>query len=108
MLHQKQPLKVVQEYAMNDMTTKQNRINIYCDKQTHKLLDKAAAHSHISLSEFVLTHARASAEQIVQAQESINLTEKDFQAFLAALDTPLEPNAALYLAFQRHAEQVIR
>jgi len=30
----------------------------------------------------------------------------DFKAFLAALDGPVEPNAALARAFDRHAEQV--
>ena len=59
-----------------------------------------------SVSDFVLSHALACAEEVVQANESITLTAMDFKAFLAALDGPVEPNAALAGAFDRHAEQV--
>lgn len=93
---------------MNTTTSKTHRLSIACDAQTRQLLDKAAAYAHLSVSEFVLAQARASAEQIVQAHESITLTQADFQAFLAALDEPSEPNAALARAFQRHAEQAVR
>lgn len=93
---------------MNTITSKESRLSIRCDSRTRQLLDKAAAFTHVSVSEFVLAHARASAEQIVQAHESITLTPVDFQAFLAALDAPAEPTVALDRAFQRHAEQVAR
>lgn len=93
---------------MNSETTKESRLNIRCDLRTRQLLDKAAAYTHVSVSEFVLSHALASAEQVVQAQESITLTPADFQAFLAAIETPVEPNEALSSAFERHARQVRR
>ena len=93
---------------MNTVTTKENRLHIRCDARTRQLLDKAAAYVHVSVSEFVLSRALASAEQIVQSHESITLTEADFQAFLAALDAPVKPNAALNRAFERHDEQVTR
>jgi uncharacterized protein (DUF1778 family) len=89
---------------MNSKTTRESRFDIRCDLRTRQLLDKAAAYAHVSVSEFVLSHALASAEQIVQAHESITLMPADFQAFLAALDTPVEPNAAL----DRHARQIRR
>ena len=58
----------------------------------------------MSISEFVLSHAVASAEQLVQANESITLQPADFQAFLTALDAPAEANTALRKAFRLHAE----
>lgn len=88
--------------------TKENRLNIRCDGRARRLLDKAATYAHTSVSEFVLSHALASAEQVVQAHETIALTPKDFQAFLTALDVPAKPNAALKRAFKRQAEQVRR
>lgn len=91
---------------MSTPTTKENRLNIRCDVRTRQLLDKAAAYTHVSVSEFVLSRALASAEQVVQAHESITLNPADFQAFLAALDTPTEPNEALQRAFDRHTRQV--
>ncbi len=93
---------------MGSATTKESRLNIRCDNRARQLLDKAAAYAHVSVSEFVLTHALASAEQVVQAHESNTLTPKDFQAFLTALNAPAKPKAALKRAFKRHAEQVRR
>ena len=93
---------------MASATVKKSRLNIRCDHRARQLLDKAAAYAHVSVSEFVLSHALASAERVVQKHESHTLTSMDFQAFLAALDTPIEPNAALDRAFDRHTKQVRR
>ena len=70
------------------------------------LLDKPAAYSQVSVSEFVLSHALGSAEQIVHEHEAISLKTTDFMAFLHALDVPGKPNDALIRVFERHAEQV--
>ena len=89
---------------MGTTTIKESRLHIRCDDRARQLLDKAATYARVSVSEFVLSHALASAEQLVQAHESITLTPKDFQAFLSALDRPAKPNAALKRAFKRHSE----
>lgn len=93
---------------MGNAAVKENRLNIRCDSHVRELLDKAATYSHVSVSEFVLSHAIASAEKVVHANERITLKPKDFHAFLAALDTPVKPNAALKKALKRHAVQVAR
>lgn len=93
---------------METATLKENRLNIRCDSRTRQLLDKAANYTHVSISEFVLSNALASAERVVQEHESITLKPKDFGAFLAALDAPAKPKAALKRAFKRHAGQVRR
>lgn len=91
---------------MEITVNKESRLNIRCNTHARELLDKAATYSHLSVSEFVLSHALASAEKVVQENESITLTPQDFQAFLAALDAPVTPNPALQNAMKRHAEQV--
>lgn len=93
---------------METTTLKENRLNIRCDSHTRQLLDKAANYSHLSISEFVLSNALASAQKVVQEHESITLKPKDFEAFLAALDAQTKPNAALRRAFKRHADQIRR
>ena len=93
---------------MNTPATKESRLNIRCDLRARELLDKAATYAHVSVSEFVLSHALASAEEVVQAHESITLKPGHFKAFLAALDKPTTPNAALKRAMKRHTEQVRR
>lgn len=79
---------------------KDSRLHIRCDQDMRRLLDKAAAYAHMSVSEFVLRNA------VVQAHEAITLSQDDFAAFLDALDTPAPANAALQRAFQRHAKLV--
>ncbi|MCR4303005.1 MAG: DUF1778 domain-containing protein [Gallionella sp.] len=93
---------------MRATTLKENRLNIRCDSHTRQILDKAASYAHVSISEFILSHALASAERVVNEHESITLKPKDFEAFLAALDQPVQPNAALKRALKRHAGQVRR
>ena len=93
---------------METTTSKESRLNIRCDNRTRQLLDKAANYAHVSISEFVLSHALASAERVVQEHESITLKPKDFEAFLAALDAPCKPNAALKRAFKHHDAQIRR
>jgi uncharacterized protein (DUF1778 family) len=93
---------------MENAPLKESRLNIRCDNHSRQLLDKAANYAHVSISEFVLSNALASAERVVQQHESITLKPKDFEAFLAALDAPAKPKAALKRAFKRHAEQVRR
>ena len=90
---------------MGNTAVKESRLNIRCDSHMRELLDKAATYSHVSVSEFVLSNALASAEKVVQANERITLRPEDFQAFLVA---PAKPNAALQRAFERHEEQVSR
>lgn len=90
---------------MKVTVNKESRLTIRCNPRARELLDKAATYAHLSVSEFVLSHALASAEKVVQENEAITLTPRDFQAFLAALDAPTAPNLALKNAMKRHAKQ---
>lgn len=87
-------------------TTKDTRLHIRCDQQVRLLLDKAAAYAHMTVSEFVLRNAVDQAQAVLAANESITLSQADFAAFLAALDAPAKPNAALQRAFARHDDHV--
>ena len=85
---------------------KDTRLHIRCNQEMRRLLDKAAAYAHMSVSEFVLRNAVEQAQSVVQAREAITLSQDDFAAFLDALDTPTQVNPALQRAFQRHAKHV--
>lgn len=93
---------------MENTRLKESRLNIRCDVHARELLDKAATYTRVSVSEFVLAHALASAEEVVQAKERITLKPEDFRSFLALLDTKARPKPALKKAFQRHARRVSR
>ena len=60
------------------------------------------------MSEFVLSRALASAEQIVRGREVVTLNADDFRVFLNALHAPSQPSEALVRAFSNHAKRVIR
>ena len=66
---------------MGNTTIKESRLNIRCDVHARELLDKAATYAHVSISEFVLSHALASAEKVVQANENITLQPEDFHNY---------------------------
>lgn len=85
---------------------KDNRLHIRCDKEARRLLDKAAAYSRMNLSEFVLKTAVEQAQSVVEAHESITLSQDDFEAFLEALDRPAQPNPALQKALALHDKHV--
>ena len=85
---------------------KDTRLHIRCDQETRRLLDKAAAYAHMSVSEFVLRNALEQARSVVQAHEAITLSQEDFAAFLDALDMSAPANPALQRAFVRHARDV--
>ncbi|PKO92907.1 MAG: DUF1778 domain-containing protein [Betaproteobacteria bacterium HGW-Betaproteobacteria-10] len=85
---------------------KDTRLHIRCDQEVRRLLDKAAAYAHMSVSEFVLRNAVEQAQSVVQSHEAITVSQQDFDAFLTALDTPDPAAPALRRAFARHAEQV--
>ncbi len=93
---------------MENSAVKESRLNIRCDSHARQLLTRAATYSHVSVSEFVLSNALASAEKVVQTRELITLEAKDFHAFLKALDAPVKPNPALKKAMLRHSKQVVR
>jgi uncharacterized protein (DUF1778 family) len=71
---------------MPTIATKESRMNIRCNGLARDLLDRAATYAHQSVSEFVLSHALASAEKLVQEQECITLQR----------------------AMKNHADQVVR
>ena len=93
------------EFVMTTLT-KDTRLHIRCDQDMRRLLDKAAAYAHMSVSEFVLRHAVEQAQSVVKAHEAITLSQDDFAAFLDALDRPHQANPALQRAFARHAKDV--
>lgn len=86
--------------------TKDTRLHIRCDQEVRRLLEKAAAYAHMSVSEFVLRQAIEHAQSLVQAHETMTLSQEDFTAFLEALDRPPQPNPALQRAFERHTKHV--
>lgn len=59
------------------------------------LLQQAAAIEGRTLSDFVLAHAQEAARRTIREQAILRLSERDSIAFMQALLSPWEPDAAL-------------
>lgn len=92
----------------NTETTKQERMHIRLDNLSKQKLERAAAYTHRSLSEFVLGQALHAADEVIHEHETLILHEADWEVFLDALEHPPKPNAKLRRAFAEHEKRVRR
>ena len=76
------------------MDTK-TRLDCRIDRQSKSLIEKAAAVSGQSISEFVIPDAVHKAERILQRHRTTVLSERDWKTFLTLLDSDAKPNEAL-------------
>lgn len=67
------------------------------------LIDRAAALSGKSRTEFILESAQAEAINVLLDQRLFQLDEEQMKAFEAALDSPPKPNAALKMLMRGKA-----
>ena len=74
---------------------KDDVIQIRASAETKAMLNRAAALRGQKLSEFMLESARRQAEEAILDQRVFFLDARAHEAFLAQLDAPAKPNAAL-------------
>lgn len=92
---------------MNQMAeVKRDRIHLRLDAKAKRTLERAAAYEETSVSDFVLANAVAAAERVIDSQEKITLSARDWDAFYDALANPPEPNEKLKEAARRYRERV--
>ena len=89
-------------------TVKQERMHIRLDTLSKQKLERAAAYTHKSLSEFVLGQALYAADEVIHEHETLTLNEDDWEVFLDALDNPPKPSAKLKQAFADHKKRIQR
>jgi uncharacterized protein (DUF1778 family) len=77
-------------------------MHLRLDSRTKRKLERAAAYTDKSVSDFVLANAVAAAERVLEAREQIVLSEPDWQVFYDALTDPPGPNERLKKAVQRY------
>ncbi len=84
---------------MHTDTPHTERFNMRMPASARDLLELAAQHQHVSVSQFILQHAVKAAEDVLAQQTKLQLNDKAFDAFLQALDQPPTPNTALEKAY---------
>ncbi|HEY3321351.1 MAG TPA: DUF1778 domain-containing protein [Planctomycetota bacterium] len=78
------------------------RLDVRIAARDKSLIEKAAAISGKSLSEFLIPMAVRRAKRIIQQSTTITLSERDFRLFLDTLDAEPKPNAALRKAMAEY------
>ena len=81
--------------------TKDERLQIRVDPHEKRLLERAAAASHVSVSAFVLQSAAAQAAEVLADRQLIELSTAAAAAFAEALDAPATVNRRLAAALER-------
>ncbi len=76
-------------------TSRRSNFNLRVSEETRALIDEAAAALGKSRTEFVIESARKSATDALLDRRLFLLNEARHAQFLAALDAPPPPNAAL-------------
>ena len=71
------------------------RINLRTSPEAKAMIERAAALMGTTVSAFMIQNAYEAAQKLVAEWETINLSDRDRDAFLAALGNPPEPNEAL-------------
>lgn len=80
---------------MRHMETREASINIRALRAQRDLIDKAAAIRNKTRSDFMLEAACHEAENVLLDQRLFQLNDDDYDAFEAALKTPVNDNPAL-------------
>jgi uncharacterized protein (DUF1778 family) len=88
------------------VTTHSARLVARLSTEQKDLIEQAAGILGVSVSAFVTSTLVRQAQEVVESSMLIRLSNRDRDAFLAALDNPPEPNAKLRKAFRDHARQV--
>jgi uncharacterized protein (DUF1778 family) len=81
---------------------KTSRVNLRVDAASKRALERAAAYTGSTLSDFILSNALAAASEVIRSRETIALSPKDWDAFFEALMDPPEPSERLSQALRRH------
>ncbi|MDR2092212.1 MAG: DUF1778 domain-containing protein [Azoarcus sp.] len=88
---------------MTTTTLNRSRITARVPLAVQETLEMAASLTGATLNQFVVQTALHEAERIIEQERVIRLSARDTEAFLAALDNPLPPNAALTAALENYA-----
>ena len=76
-------------------TAESARINLRTSPEAKALIERAAALVGTTVSSFMLLNAYEAAQRLVAQHDSLVLSDRDRDEFLAAMDDPGQPNEAL-------------
>ena len=80
---------------MTTATSESARINLRASTDAKAMIERAAALMGTTVSSFMLQNSYEAACRIVSEYDTLMLSQRDFEAFAASMDTPPKPKATL-------------
>ncbi len=86
---------------MSTTTTDSVRINLRTSPEAKALIERAAALMGTTVSGFMLQNAYEAARRVVSDNDTLVLSQRDFETFIAACENPPPANEALHELMSR-------
>ena len=87
---------------MSNTAKKDDRVTTRIPKNVKNTLEQAANITGATLNQFIVQAALKEAQQILEAERVINLSEKDAEMVFSLLENPPTPNENLKQAVEKH------
>jgi len=87
---------------MGTTIAKQDRIGARVPHEVYETLCRAAELSGATVNQFLVQSALKEAHAIIEREEVIRLTPRDWNCLLGLMDNPPKPNAKLKAALKRY------
>jgi uncharacterized protein (DUF1778 family) len=92
--------------AATDTSLKSARIETRVSPEQKELIERAAAYSGRTVSDFVVAHVEMAARKVIDEQERLHLDQAQSRALVDALLAGKNPNKKLKLAMEAYRKRV--
>lgn len=96
-----------QAKTLRNASARAERLGFRVDRETKELIERAANFERRKVTEFCVTALASAARRTVAEHEMLVLSERDRQAFFAALIKPPKPSKRLIRALANHKRRVL-
>ena len=87
---------------MGTVTTRQDRIGARVPHEVYEILCRAAEYTGATVSQFLVQSALKEARTVIEREEIIRLSSRDWQWILDLMENPPEPNDRLKAALENY------
>lgn len=92
--------------ATSNPSPKSARIETRVSQEQKELIERAAAFSGRTVSDFVLAHVEVAAKKVIEEHEKLYLDQTQSRILVDTLLSPKKPNKKLKTAMEQHRKRV--
>ncbi len=92
--------------ATANPSTKSARLETRVSQEQKDLIERAAAYSGRTVSDFVVAHVEVAAKKVVEEYERMHLDKEQSRVLVDALLSPKRPNKKLRSALAEHSKRI--